>query len=222
MRFSAVVKRLPPPFLPGSWGHGKAVGRLVKNVSVPFVPDHSTPKEHTGGYGEHADYNRPKLIAQERRRAWARFGQKRSNVHVMDLFPSIEEYEAEMQAEKQWWKDVESSKKSLARFEEIKAQKKLHRDEKIASAMSQMPQWVAQFKSADLEPTPKPIPSVRIRSIELKKRKTDHYVREMLSKEEMVMDIAGRKLDPRSQDFKAIQSRLQTTKKSKKKQKGGS
>jgi len=188
----------------------------VKNVSVPFAPDHATPKEHTGGYGEHADYNRPQLIAQERRRAWARFGQKRSNVHVLDLFPSIEEYEAEMQAEKHWWKDVDSSKKNLARFEEIKAKKKSQRDEKIASAMAQMPKWVAQFKGADMEPMPKPVPSVRLRSIELKKRKTDHYVKEMLSKEEMVMDIAGRKLDPRSQEFKAIQSKLQTTKKSKK------
>ena len=57
-----------------------------------------------------------------------RFGQKRSNVHVLDLFPSIEEYEAEMQAEKHWWKDVDSSKKNLARFEEIKAKKKLQRN----------------------------------------------------------------------------------------------
>ena len=49
--------------------------------------------------------------------------------------------------------------------------------------MAQMPKWVAQFKGADMEPMSKPVPSVRIRSIELKKRKTDHYVKEMLSKE---------------------------------------
>jgi len=36
------------------------------------VPDHLTPKEYTGGYGEHSDYMRSRVIAQERRRAWAR------------------------------------------------------------------------------------------------------------------------------------------------------
>ena len=50
----------------------KGVGRHVKNVTLPFVPNHTTPFEETGGYGQYADYNRIKIIAEERRRAWAR------------------------------------------------------------------------------------------------------------------------------------------------------
>ena len=72
MRFSGVVNRLPPPFFPGQKGYGKPVGRMVKNVSAPFVPTHETPFELTGGFGEHADYKRLERISQERRRAWAR------------------------------------------------------------------------------------------------------------------------------------------------------
>ena len=34
------------------------VARHVKNLTMPFIPDHNTPKELTGGYGEHADYMR--------------------------------------------------------------------------------------------------------------------------------------------------------------------
>lgn len=74
MRFTHLVRRLPPPFYPGV-SPGKPVGRHVKNVTVPFVPDHNTPKEHTGGFGEHAEYRRPQVIAEERRRAWARYVQ---------------------------------------------------------------------------------------------------------------------------------------------------
>ena len=72
MRFTRVLRRLPPPFFPGGPKEGKPVGRHVKNVTIPFVPDHLTPKEETGGYGEHADYMRGRVIAAERRRAWAR------------------------------------------------------------------------------------------------------------------------------------------------------
>ena len=75
MRFTQIVRRLPPPFYPGGpQQSGRPVGRHVKNVTVPFVPDHLTPKEETGGYGEHADYMRSRVIAAERRRAWARYG----------------------------------------------------------------------------------------------------------------------------------------------------
>ena len=77
MRFTAILRRLPPPFYPGESGSVKAVGRHVKNVSLPFVPDHNTPKEHTGGFGENADYFRPNAIAEERRRAWARYNIRR-------------------------------------------------------------------------------------------------------------------------------------------------
>ena len=36
MRFTRVLRRLPPPFFPGEKAMGKPVGRHVKNVTIPF------------------------------------------------------------------------------------------------------------------------------------------------------------------------------------------
>ena len=77
MRITRVLRRFPPKFYPVSVGERNndviGVGRHVRNVTKPFVPDHTTEKELTGGYGEYADYKRASVIAQERRRAWARY-----------------------------------------------------------------------------------------------------------------------------------------------------
>ena len=74
MRITLVSKRFPPKFYPVSikGNETTGIGRHVRNVTKPFVPDHTSPKELTGGFGEYADYKRASVIAEERRRAWAR------------------------------------------------------------------------------------------------------------------------------------------------------
>ena len=155
MRFSVVVRRLPPPFYPTILGRTKlefglenlrntevefqqvenGVGRHVKNVTLPFVPDHKTPKSETGGYGEHADYMRLRTIARERRLAWARFGAANTDVDVLDLFPSDEEYDAEYKAELEWWRSLDEMKERVAHYEQIENTRQEELNARIESGL---------------------------------------------------------------------------------------
>ena len=155
MRFSVVVRRLPPPFYPtiqrtnnvSEFGLEKfrntelefkyvnGVGRHVKNVTLPFVPDHKTPKSETGGYGEHADYMRLRTIARERRLAWARFGAANTDVDVLDLFPSDEEYDAEYKAELEWWRSLDEMKERVAHYEQIENTRQEELNARIESGL---------------------------------------------------------------------------------------
>lgn len=90
------------------------VARHVKNLTMPFTPDHNTPKELTGGFGEHADYMRMRVIKKERRLAFARFGEK-SGVRAVDAFPSMAEQEDEIEKEKHMWPDYKFNNVSSAK-----------------------------------------------------------------------------------------------------------
>ena len=155
MRFSVVVRRLPPPFYPTiqrtnnvsefglekfrntelEFKHENGVGRHVKNVTLPFVPDHKTPKSETGGYGEHADHMRLRTIAKERRLAWARFGAANTDVDVLDLFPSDEEYDAEYKAELEWWRSLDEMKERVAHYERIENTRQEELNARIESGL---------------------------------------------------------------------------------------
>ncbi|CAG5086960.1 Oidioi.mRNA.OKI2018_I69.PAR.g11421.t1.cds [Oikopleura dioica] len=217
MRFTQHIRRLPPPFYPGKPGEGAPVGRYVRNVSLPYSPDHRTPKEETGGYGEHADYMRARVIADERRRSWARFGSLKSQVSVRDLFPSEAEYAEELEAEKRWWPELETMKKELQRIESQKEQDEALRQRQIAAAMSQMPKWMNIYKGKT--PVKDRTPGIRQKLIlEKKKSKTD-YVVQSLTNEEAIIDLVGKKLDPRSMEYKQYVSKMQLEQKNQKKRK---
>ena len=108
----------------------------MKNVTLPFVPDHKTPKSETGGYGEYADYMRLRRISKERRLAWARFGEVNTDVDVLDLFPSDEEYDAEYKAELEWWRSLDQMKERVEHYEKIKNEQKQKLDAQIESGLS--------------------------------------------------------------------------------------
>lgn len=245
MRFTQHLKRLPPPFYPGKPGESAPVGRYIKNVSLPYSPDHRTPKEETGGYGEHADYMRARVIADERRRSWARFGSLKSKVSVRDLFPSETEYTEELEAEKRWWPELETMKKELHRIESQKASDEamrylhtdslslfffLFRQKQIAAAMSQMPKWMNIYKGKT--PVKDRTPGIRQKLILEKKKSNADYVVQSLTNEviiimksviilfqEAIIDLVGKKLDPRSMEYKQYVAKMQLDQKNQKKRK---
>lgn len=217
MRFTQHLKRLPPPFYPGKPGEGAPVGRYVRNVSLPYSPDHRTPNEETGGYGEHADYMRARVIADERRRSWARFGSLKSQVSVRDLFPSESEYAEELEAEKRWWPELETMKKELQKIESQKASDEAMRQKQIAAAMSQMPKWMNIYKGKT--PVKDRTPGIRQKLILEKKKSSADYVVQSLTNEEAIIDLVGKKLDPRSMEYKQYVAKMQLDQKNQKKRK---
>ena len=110
------------------------MGRHVKNVTLPFVPDHNTPKSETGGYGEYADYMRLRTIEKERRLAWARFGNS-TDVDVLDLFPTDQQYDEEYQAELQWWRSLDEMKERVAHYEKLENDRKQKLNAQIESGL---------------------------------------------------------------------------------------
>lgn len=113
-----------------------------------------------------------------------RFGGK-SQVAIEDLFPTLDEYTAEFEAENQWWEDIEYSKEEIKKHETTKLEAKEVRDKEIAAAMKNMPKWIAQYKGVPLELPQqiKRVPSIRIKTIDSMKQATDHYVKETLTTE---------------------------------------
>merc|ERR1712235_77673 len=219
MRFTAVVRRLPPPFYTTvkrksnltEFGLEKfrntelefetidGVGRHVKNVTLPFVPDHKTPKSETGGYGEYADYMRLRRISKERRLAWARFGETATDVDVLDLFPSDEEYDAEYKAELEWWRSLDEMKERVAHYESIENARQADLDAQIESGMAQMPK---KIEMATKEPPRERIPSIR--KPQIRRSVSFDYVKDSLTPEELIYDRIDCKLDPRSMEFQKI------------------
>ena len=79
---------------------------------------------------------RLRRIAKERRLAWARFGEVNTDVDVLDLFPSDEEYDAEYKAELEWWRSLDEMKERVEHYEKIKNEQKQKLDAQIESGLS--------------------------------------------------------------------------------------
>merc|ERR1712110_531432 len=125
---------------------GIGVGRHVRNVTKPFVPDHTTEKELTGGYGEYADYKRASVIAQERRRAWARFGNS-TGVELLDLFPTDQEYKEEFDAEISCWKSLPRMRYESRQIDRENEIAEMNHQKQIDIAMAKMPEKILKLTS---------------------------------------------------------------------------
>ena len=79
---------------------------------------------------------RLRTIAKERRLAWARFGEVNTDVDVLDLFPTDEEYDAEYKAELEWWRSLDEMKERVEHYEKIKNEQKQKLNAKIESGSS--------------------------------------------------------------------------------------
>ena len=78
---------------------------------------------------------RLRTIAKERRLAWARFGEVNTDVDVLDLFPTDEEYDAEYKAELEWWRSLDEMKERVAHYESIENARQADLDAQIESGM---------------------------------------------------------------------------------------
>ena len=119
-----------------------------------------------------------------------RFG-KSTGVAIKDLFPTEDECRAELDAEKLWWPDLDESLEKIKVYENQKVLAKSAKDVEIETAMKNMPKWIAQYKGVPLKPVPTKMktPSIRIKTIEHKKKQSDSYIVEELTPEVIFFSV---------------------------------